>query len=103
MAATTLRQEYNNIKLVFSRYQYVLDLFKYRGNETEASDRIHMFEFVNNSDGLDGYEDIEQLLDQYNVTWILINGSQQDKIFYLEQIGYDIVAKEENLVLLNSK
>ncbi len=103
MAATTLRQEYNNIKLVFSRYQYVLDLFKYRGNETEASDRIHMFEFVNNSDGLDGYENIQQLLQQYNVTWILIDESQQDKISYLAQIGYDIVGNEGKLVLLNTK
>ena len=102
-AATTLRQEYNNIELIFSRYQYVLDLFQYRGKEIEASNRIHMFEFVNNSDELESYEDIEQLLNQYNVTWILIDESQQDKISYLEQIGYSFVKSEENLVLLNSK
>ena len=102
-AATTLRQEYNNIELIFSRYQYVLDLFQYRGKETEASDRIHMFEFVNNPDNLERYEAIEQLLNQYNVTWILIDESQQDKIFYLEQIGYSFVESEGNLVLLNNK
>lgn len=102
-AATTLRQEYNNIELIFSRYQYVLDLFQYRGKETEASDRIHMFEFVKNPDDLESYEDIEQLLNQYNVTWILIDESQQDKISYLEQIGYSFFKSEENLVLLNSK
>ena len=48
-AATTLRQEFNEIELIFSRYQYILDLVMYRGEQEEANERISMMEFVNGS------------------------------------------------------
>lgn len=68
--STTLRQKYLNVALIYSREQYVLDLFKYRGRETEASERIALHDFVSGGDFDEA--SVSALLDKYEVDDVII-------------------------------
>lgn len=68
--ATTLRQVYNDVELIHSRPQYVLDLFQYRGKEQEAQERFKLMDFVNGAST--DYTQIASLLEKYNVDYIVI-------------------------------
>lgn len=96
-AATTLRQEYSDIELIVSRYQYILDLFMYRGKEDEAEDRIALCNFVN---GNRNVENAGDLLNKYGVNWIVINSDYVAGKEYLSSIGYDVIAESDDRVLL---
>lgn len=79
--STTLRQKYVNIELVYSRYQYILDLFLYRGEEQQATDRSKMMDFANGN--LNNYNDIERLLDSYAVDYVILSVRQEKEKEYL--------------------
>lgn len=100
--STTLRQEFNNIELIYSRYQYILDLIFYRGNEQEAQERITLMNFVNGTSSEKDYAYLTILLEKYKVQWIIIdNGSDQQNLSFLESIGYRTKEDMNNLLLLH--
>ncbi len=92
--ASVLRQEYPSIELIYSRNQYILDLFEYRGMHNQAEDRTELMNFVNGS--VISTADIQSLLTEYNVGWILIRNddsvisliSDSDYRFFAEYEGY---------------
>ena len=100
-ASTTLRQEFNDIELIFSRYQYVLDLIMYRGKHDEAEERIDLMEFVNGSfvEPID-YEYINLLLNKYAVKWIIIDTTQKESIEFLQENKFKVKNEMNGNVLL---
>jgi hypothetical protein len=103
MSATTLRQELDDIELVYSRYQYILDLIMYRDKQEEAAERIALMEFVNGTNSTLDYSYVAGLLFQYKVDWILIDDSQETSIRFLEDIGYQKRSEKNGLLLLHDE
>lgn len=97
--ATTLRQEYNSIELIYSRYQYILDLIMYRDKEQEANERIALMQFVNGTNPELDCSYVTDLLSKYEVEWIMIEEGQSTSIELLQSIGY-IETNEKNKMLL---
>lgn len=101
IGATTLRQEYNNIELIYSRPQYILDLILYRGYKQEADERTILMQFVNGTYINKDYSYISQLLTKYNVQWIIINSTTANEdLTFLQNIGYKIKKEMNDLLLL---
>ncbi len=101
-ASTTLRQEYYNIELIVSRYQYILDLVMYRGKQEEAEERITLMNFVNGMVepvAID-YNYIGKLLNKYSVKWIIMNESQEAAISFLKEKDYSVKDVTNGEVLL---
>lgn len=101
--ATTLRQEYNDIELIYSRHQYILDLVFYRGRQEEANERIALMQFINGTTTNLDYSYLSDLLMKYQVEWIMIDEIQKHHIAFLEDIGYEIRNEKEGLVLLHNE
>lgn len=95
---TTIRQKYSNIKLIFSRYQYMLDLLQYRGKEEEAQERIDL------QDIIDGNEEkinlLQNLLEKYRVGWIIIDKDKNNIINEILNLEYKIVETSDESYLL---
>ena len=83
--ATTLRQKYLDLSLVYSRPQYILDLFQYRGEETQAAERRQLMEFSNGR--LTDFQGITDLLDYYQVDYILLSRQEEEETAYLLDSG----------------
>ena len=98
MASTTLRQEYNEIELIYSRAEYVLDLFRYRGDKQGSDDRFILNYFVNSDSEFNSSQIIE-LLDKYHTKWIVINDDKQAQIEFLSENGYVIIQKCKDTLL----
>ena len=98
MASTTLRQEYNEIELIFSRAGYILDLFRYRGDKQGSDDRFILSYFVNSDSEFNSSQIIE-LLDKYHTKWIVIKGDKQAQIEFLSENGYVIIQKCKDTLL----
>ena len=98
--ATTLRQEYDGIELVYSRYQYILDLMMYRNRQEEAAERIALMRFVNGAGKKQEDCYISDLLRKYQVKWILIDEEQTASVAFLEREGYSLLEGKRGLLLL---
>lgn len=96
--STTLRQKYSDIELIYSRYQYLLDLYLYRGKEEEFQDRVRMMDFINGH--LTEYSDMKYLLDKYKVDYIIIAKAQEKEQFFLIETGeWDVKESSERNIL----
>lgn len=96
--STTLRQKFTQIELISSRYQYILDLFYYRNEETEANERIQMMLFANGS--LDNFEGIETVLNKYQVDYIILKSDAIKEIEFLTEMGWVTCKNSSNYVML---
>lgn len=85
--STTLRQVYTDIELICSRHQYVLDVFYYKGYGTDAYDRTCMWDYVHGTMELET-ERLEQLLNDYKVSWIVLDEGRTKEISELEKLGF---------------
>ncbi len=95
---TTLRQKYNNVKLLFSRNQYVLDLIAYRGNTESANERIKLQNIIDGNDN--DFSSLNELLTKYDVGWIIMKDTNQELITALESYGYEVEDRlNENMLL----
>ena len=100
--ASTIRQKFTGIELIYSRYQYVLDLFQYRGEEEQASDRIQMMNFVNGNS--EDYNIIEDLLEKYDVNYIVISTNLEgEKKYLLSLEKWKIKDVSEKYILLEKR
>lgn len=89
--STTLRQVYLNLELIYSRHQYLLDLFLYRNNKKEFEERLLLMNFINGN-AID-YSGINELLDKYSVDYIINNEDDSITNFLLEN-GWSILDKK---------
>ena len=96
--ASTIRQKYVNCELIYSRAQYVLDLFAYRGKEAEAEDRMNMAYFANGI--LDDISGVETLLKNYQVDYVVLRSDKERDIQYLESIQWRDVDRSDEYVLM---
>ena len=100
---TKLRQKYSNIFVLYNRYQYMLDLIKYRGNDEDAEKRIILQEIIDGN--TTDYTNLEALLNEYNIKWIITGTDNILLISKLEYLDYSVLEVIENSCLLvsNSK
>lgn len=95
--STTLRQKYTDMELIFSRYQYILDLFQYRGEEEQAADRIYLMNIVNGVDqNLSG---VSELLAKYQVDYVIIQSGNENLGGYLSRDGWQVREESEQYLL----
>ena len=95
--STTLRQKYTDVELIFSRYQYILDLFQYRGEEEQAADRIYLMNIVNGVEqNLSG---VSELLAKYQVDYVILRIDNENLSGYLSQGGWQIREESEQYLL----
>lgn len=94
--STTLRQVTTNVELIYSRQQYILDLFLYRGEEQSAEDRSILMKFANNQ--LDDFSRVAELLGEYNVKYVIIKEDQQS-MDYLQEHGWETLDKDGEYVI----
>lgn len=97
--STTLRQVYTNQELLCSRYQYILDVFQYKGLYESASDRILMWQFMNSSLVVDS-ERLDHVLTDYDVKWIIVDCGNIDKLDAFRSLGYKQCYESHGDVLL---
>lgn len=95
---TTMRQKYNDIELIFSRYQYILDLIGYRGNKTEADERVKLQDIINGE--VEKIEDFENLSQKYNVGWIIIDKINKNIANEICKYDYSIYYSSNESILL---
>lgn len=86
--STTLRQKYTETELIFSRYQYILDLFLYRGEQQQAEERTYLMNVVNGS--TDDYSRLESLLQKYCVDYVITKYGHTNLEQTLKQNGWQI-------------
>lgn len=98
--ATTLRQKYCNIELIYSRYQYILDLFYYRNKEEEANERIEMKLFADGEK--EDFQGIDAILQKYDVDYIILKANAEKETEYLLNAGWSICEETDNYILLQS-
>ena len=79
--STTLRQKYPTIQLIYSGRNMVSSILFQYSDEQQFAERVRMNEFVNNR--VDDYTDIEGLLESYNVDFVVINSTYEEKLDYL--------------------
>lgn len=95
--STTLRQKYTDMELIFSRYQYILDLFQYRGEEEQAADRIYLMNIVNGvNQNLSG---VSELLAKYQVDYVIIQSGNENLGGYLSRDGWQVREESEQYLL----
>lgn len=82
--ATTIRQKYPNMELTYSRHQYILDLFKYRGKQQEAEDRIRLMHFTEGKLIEKNMFGLQNLFEKYQINWIVLKTENTDGRNYLE-------------------
>ncbi len=100
--ATTVRQKYTEIELVVSRFQYILDLFQYRGEVVEASDRISLMEFANGMEK--DFSVIEAVLELHDVSYVVLEQtSQQAKEHLIDSGKWKIRYQGEQYTLFEYK
>ena len=93
-SATVLRQEYDEVELIDSRYNYVLDLFEYHGMHEEAQKRLTLLSFINiEQDGIYRPEDIKALIDELHVGWMITRSCPTWKEDLLRSWGYEICSE----------
>lgn len=95
---TTFRQKYTKIELIYSRYQYLSDLFISRGEETDAQNRLELAEFANGN-----YNDSSRILehlDNYHVDYIVLHTTNSNGIALLEGGGWRTLSQSEQYILL---
>ena len=97
---STLRQKYNNIKLLFSRSEYVLDLIAYRGNTEGANERVKLQNIIDGNEK--DTSDFEELLTKYDIGWIIIKDTNNELLKIIENIGFKIEDKFNGSILLKS-
>lgn len=95
--STTLRQKYTDMELIFSRYQYILDLFQYRGEEEQAADRIYLMNIVNGV--VQNLSGVSELLAKYQVDYVIIQSGNENLGGYLIQDGWQIREESEQYLL----
>lgn len=95
--ATTLRQKYTELELTYSRYQYILDLFAYRGEMEQAADRTYLMHVVNGTE--QDLSRASELLAAYEVDYVILQNENEDFSRYLEQNGWEIREESEQYSL----
>ena len=101
--ATTMRQEYCDIGLVYSRNQYLLDVYTYRGKTEEATQRQELFDYVA-YDSLDRSRDsIRESLKSLNVTHIAVRSEWVGQIEFFGECGYVPVMTSGDYTLLQNR
>ncbi len=96
--ATTLRQKYLDLSLVYSRPQYILDLFQYRGEENQAAWRTRLMEFSNGR--LTDYQGITDLLSYYQVDYVILSRQEEAETSYLLDSGQWSLRSQQGSYLL---
>ncbi len=100
---TTLRQRYSNIKLLYSREQYVLDLIYYRGNTNDSTDRINFKKIINN-ENVNTDKELQYYIDKYNTNWIIVDINNTNVIdLVLDCDFYEYKRTNEHVLLKNTK
>ena len=89
---TTVRQKYTDICLIYSREQYVYDIFYYRGRVTEAEDRLALQSFVTGQSAPSA-ENVLSLLRKYNVGYIAADLNCDYANQLILRLGYSCVAR----------
>ena len=77
------------LELVYSRYQYILDLFTYRGEEEQARDRSYLMLAVNGLTEDMSYMD--DMLQKYSVDYIIVENTTVAFVEYLQKNDWSIV------------
>lgn len=96
--ATTLRQKYANIELIYSRNQYILDLFWYRGEIQQTYDRSTMMNFANGK--LTDFNGVSELLNSYKVDYLILSNDLIDEQEYLLSTKqWEIKSRSETNIL----
>ncbi|MCB5953474.1 DUF6077 domain-containing protein [Enterococcus sp. CWB-B31] len=99
--ATTFRQKYDQIELIYSRHQYILDLFVYRDKEEEGTERIALMDF---SRGLSSEEEKTlALLKKYSVDYVVLENNHTESRYILENNNWHIVDKSEEYLMYSRR
>ncbi|MBP1045965.1 hypothetical protein I6N96_06700 [Enterococcus sp. BWM-S5] len=91
--STTLRQKYSQIELIYSRYQYLLDLFAYRGKVEEATERAELMDFTNGR--IDDEERIIELIGKYPIDYIILKKEYTNSNQLVERLGWIVLDESD--------
>ena len=90
-AATVLRQEDTDLWLLVAKRTYVQDVYTYFGREEEGSDRLLLYDFVNNE--LEDLSAVPALLEKYGVERVIVTKKNEAARTLLEEQGWILRAK----------
>lgn len=86
--STTLRQKYNQVELIFSRHQYILDLFTYRGKSEEGAERTQLMSFSNGH--IDNEASVIETLAKYPIDYVILKKDYENSCQLMERLGWRI-------------
>lgn len=95
--STTFRQKYEQIELVFSRHQYILDLFSYRGQEEEGAERTQLMSFSNGH--IEDEGKIAELLGKYAIDYVILKRDYANSCQLVERLNWVVMDESDDYIM----
>lgn len=95
--STTFRQQYVDLELVYSRPQYIWDLFLYRGEEEQSDERTYLMNVVNGR--VEDLSNMNALIEKYGIDFIVVNNDNTLVNDYLNANTWEIILQSDKYTL----
>ncbi|MBL1226714.1 DUF6077 domain-containing protein [Enterococcus sp. BWR-S5] len=98
--STTFRQKYEQVELIYSRYQYILDLFTYRGQADEGAERLQLMRFSNGQ--IEEEAQIANLLEKYSVDYVIVKKEYENSCQLVESNQWRVMDESDEYIMYSA-